>query len=112
MKGIVYCAENNINGKCYIGQTIQTLLQRKRKHLKYDDSNNYFHNALKKYDDWNWYVVQEYECDRDKIKSVLNKAEIYYIEQYGSFNSGYNMTKGGGEILEYQVINIIDLIIL
>ena len=38
MTGIIYCAENNVNGKSYIGQTIRTLEQRKE--IKEYESNN------------------------------------------------------------------------
>lgn len=99
MTGIIYCAENNINGKSYIGQTIRTLEQRKNSHMKCK-SNYYFHNALHKYDDWNWFVLQEYECE--DIQQALNKAEIYYIEAFNSFKTGYNMTKGGGGVSGYK----------
>ncbi len=94
MIGIIYCAKNNINNKVYIGQTIKTLEGRKKKHIE-NTGNFHFHRALRKYDEWVWYIVQEYKCDADKIADALNKAEIYYINMYDSFNNGYNMTKGG-----------------
>jgi len=34
MKGIVYCAENNINGKCYIGRYVNNRKPRKGFHYK------------------------------------------------------------------------------
>ncbi len=98
MTGIIYCAENNVNDKVYIGQTVKILEQRKKVHVK-SRYNGYFQRALKKYNDWNWYMVQEYDCDKDKMKSVLNKAEMFYIDIYDSFKNGYNMTVGGDGVL-------------
>ena len=94
MKGIIYCAENNINNKVYIGQTIKTMNIRKNAHIK-NENGSHLYRALRKCNDWNWYIVQEYKCDKSKMISILNKAEIYYIDMYDSFKKGYNMTKGG-----------------
>lgn len=30
--GVIYCAKNTVNGKCYIGKTISTLSRRKTEH--------------------------------------------------------------------------------
>lgn len=50
---IIYKVTNLKNNKVYIGQTIHSMLYRKRQHLKdcYRKNyyNNVFHNALKKY---------------------------------------------------------------
>ena len=100
MTGIIYCAENNINHKVYIGQTIKTMNTRKNAHIK-NENDYHFHRALKKYNDWNWYIVQEYKCSKSKITAILNKAEKYYIDKYDSFENGYNMTKGGKSILGF-----------
>ena len=49
---IIYMAINKINGKSYIGQTINSLKQRKGEHVRRFSLNNdnlYFHNALRKH---------------------------------------------------------------
>ena len=50
--GLIYKVTNIINNKIYIGQTIQSLKERKRQHYKFAKSKkNYkFSNALNKYD--------------------------------------------------------------
>ncbi len=99
MKGIIYCAENNINNRVYIGQTIQTLDRRKNRHRR-SHSNFHFHNALRKYGDWNWNVICDVEAPNNiLLKEYLDIVESIYIEQYDSFGNGYNLTKGGGGTL-------------
>ena len=91
--GIIYKATNKIDGKVYIGQTIQSLSSRRNRHiadiLRLD---TYFSRALKKYGKENfiWEVLTE--CNSLK---ELNKTEIEMIEKYNTFESGYNLTKGG-----------------
>ena len=93
---IVYKASNNINGKCYVGQTIHSLEYRKQKHFNRMNrrSNQYFYNALRKYgfDAFFWEILCE--CN---TKEELDEKEKYYIKYYNSFmdNNGYNMTVGG-----------------
>jgi len=99
-KGIIYKATNKINGKSYIGQTINKNfdIYIKRSHKKPSeyskDINRVFHNAIRKYG-WNnfeWEILEK--CDS---KNELNEMEFHYIKQYNTFfrMNGYNMTFGG-----------------
>lgn len=87
--GVIYKATNLINGKSYIGQT-KNFEIRKSQHLKAKD-NYIFHLALKKYGAMNfeWTILEE--CKDEE----LNEKEIYWIEQYDTYNNGYNSTKDG-----------------
>ena len=92
---IIYKATNKINGKCYIGQTTINIEKRKYKHewdSKNSQDNNYFHNALNKYDknNFEWEILEK--CNS---KNELDEMEYHYIKQYNSFNNGYNITMGG-----------------
>lgn len=93
MYGIIYCAYNKINGKRYIGQTIQRLCERKAGHYKATD-NSYFHKALHKYklEDWEWIIL-----DHAKDKDELNAKEQWWISQYRTTeqDKGYNLLAGG-----------------
>lgn len=94
---IIYKAENKVNGKIYIGQTIHTLEYRKKQHensVKYKNSYA-FAKAIKKYGKENflWEII-----DTAKNIEELNEKESYYILKYHSLitENGYNL-KGGGE---------------
>ena len=91
---IIYKAKNIVNGKIYIGQTINTLNHRKLGHLHHANNNSdtYFARAIRKYgiDNFKWQVV----CICPNL-DVLNEQEQYYISFYGSMNNGYNLTSGG-----------------
>lgn len=92
---VIYMAENRINGKSYVGQTVGSLEKRKQTHISCslnDSDNLYFHNAIKKHgvESFNWVILDE--CDNTKDLAEL---EIYYIKFYGTFEKGYNLTRGG-----------------
>lgn len=92
---IIYKAINKINGKVYIGQTINGLEQRKREHKNHSNLNSiyHFHNAIRKYgfDNFEWEVLHENVCDLD----TLNCLEEIEIILHNSFHIGYNMNNGG-----------------
>lgn len=95
--GIIYKITNQINGKVYIGQTINELSARLRRHrsdAKLGKSNNYVHKAIRKYS-WENFIFEVIACavDRDS----LNLLEILLIIQYNSKDQkvGYNNADGG-----------------
>lgn len=89
--GIIYKAENKLNGKIYIGQTTKYLKIRIKQH-KYNKKNAPFPNAIRKYgvNGFSWSVLEECHSEYD-----LNLAEEWYILYYKSFENGYNLTFGG-----------------
>lgn len=94
---IIYKITNKVNGKVYIGQTIQTLKARWSSHCT--DKKGYcrlLHNAILKYGRENFTVEQiDVALDRDE----LDKKEIYWINFYDSINhkKGYNLLGGGNK---------------
>ena len=88
----IYKITNNINNKCYIGQS-RDIKARWSKHLSaYISSPDWeLYRAFKKYgiSSFSFEVIEE--CSVEE----LNEREIYWIEYYDSFNNGYNMTLGG-----------------
>lgn len=100
---IIYKVTNKINGKCYIGQTVKSLDQRKAKHIQdalAQRDDVYFHKAIRKYtiDSFEWKIIH------DNITTIeeLNKLEIYYIKLYNTYNNGYNLTLGGGGSIGFK----------
>ena len=85
----IYKVTNKINGKVYIGQSVD-IGRRWREHMTAKD-DIYFHKAIQKYgvEIFEWEVIEQ--CK----KKDLDEREIYWIEYYDSFNKGYNCTKGG-----------------
>ena len=97
--GIIYKATNKINGKPYIGQTIQGLMVRKSDHknkaIKCREGkikSNHFYNAINKYgfDKFIWSIISECDCMDD-----LNNQEEYYISYYRQNGGVYNISPGG-----------------
>ena len=85
----IYKVTNKINGKVYIGQSVD-IGRRWRQHMTAED-DIYFHKAIQKYgvENFEWEVIEK--CK----KSELDERESYWIEYYDSYNKGYNCTKGG-----------------
>ena len=85
----IYKVTNKINGKVYIGQSVD-IGKRWRQHMTAKD-DIYFHKAIQKYgvENFEWEVIEQ--CK----KKDLDEREIYWIEYYDSFNKGYNCTRGG-----------------
>lgn len=85
-------AKNKINGKVYIGQTINNLKDRNRLR-KYGKSK--FDNAFRKYGEegFDWVILETCQSIEE-----LNDRESYWIEYYNSTDNsiGYNLKGGGG----------------
>jgi group I intron endonuclease len=93
----IYCIENIIDGKKYIGRG-KNIIARWRHHrsdLKLNKhGNGYLQNVYNKYGEENlkYWIVQE--CS----KEYLLLMEIYWIAYYNSYRDdggGYNLTRGG-----------------
>lgn len=92
-KFVIYKHTNKINGKCYIGQTHQTLTQRWRKGEGYK-SQPYFYNAIKKYG-WDNFEHIILECGLNE--NQVDEREKFWIKYFNSTNEdyGYNLSDGG-----------------
>lgn len=102
-KSGIYCIENLINSKKYIGQSVD-ISNRWRHHKNELNSNIHFNDYLQK--SWNKYGEDNFRfyvlefCDVDQ----LDELEVYYIALYNTLNrdKGYNLTSGGTDNRTYS----------
>jgi group I intron endonuclease len=96
--GIIYMIRNNVNDKCYIGQTIRLLEKRIYEYKSWlktgDVSNTYLYNAFQKH---GWDNFEFKIIDTATSLAELNEKEIRYIQQHKSNQKefGYNIESGG-----------------
>jgi len=93
----IYYIENLVNGKKYVGQSIDMFREWKDQHLCALKNNRHYNihlqNSYNKYGKENFKHVVVEECD----KQLLDEKEIYYIKYLKSHRTenGYNITWGG-----------------
>lgn len=110
----IYKIENLINGKIYIGQSID-IKQRWRQHRNdYKNKKSLLYSAINKYGIENFLFSIIEECKEEE----LNEKECFYIKKFNSCvlfenSHGYNATEGGespgSSLKDEQKENIIKL---
>lgn len=85
----VYKITNKLNGKSYIGQTMQPIYKRLQQHINRDGAIG---KAIKE-EGINKFDISV--LDTADTKEDIDKAEIYWIKFYNTINEGYNTLKGG-----------------
>lgn len=92
---VIYKITNNINGKAYIGQTIQDVQKRWKEHCKKCKSKvSAISDAIQRYgkDNFTFEIIEDYIMDIE----VFNLLEKHYIEKFNTLApKGYNLTTGG-----------------
>lgn len=107
----IYKIENKINGKIYIGQSVNI-------EKRWNQHKNASQNALDHgyethlYRSFRKYGIKNFDFTIIEKCSIqeLNEKERYWIRQYNSFFKGYNLTLGGDssgtEIKKEKIIGI------
>lgn len=91
----IYVITNQINGKQYVGKTLNTIETRFKEHCS--DSKKERCNKRPLYDAMNKYGIENFtietleECSND----IVNDREIYWIDKLNTYHNGYNATLGG-----------------
>lgn len=102
---IVYKITNKVNGKCYIGQTVQDFDKRLAQHFSKKDT--VIQKAIRKYgkDSFEYVII-----DRANNMEQLNSKEEFWINFYKSLTTqnGYNIKKGGknARLTEEEKLNV------
>lgn len=94
--GIVYLVINKIDGKIYVGQTVDPLIKRWRRHLSTARNGRgyHLHSSIRKYGEDAFDCVVLHQAFS---KEELNKMEEAAIISFDACNQtvGYNLTFGG-----------------
>lgn len=94
--GCIYCSTNKVNGKIYIGKTINALEYRKAQH-KRNRNKTYFCKAIKKYGFENFVFESIFESDDEEELLYIEKVYIALFDSSNK-NIGYNLTVGGNGV--------------
>ena len=92
----IYCITNLINGKQYVGQSVD-METRMNDHI-HSDSNSKIHQAIVKYGVKNFRFEPLIRCSREE----LDEQEVKFIRLLNTYEKGYNQTRGG----QHHVFNI------
>lgn len=93
--GFVYKITNTVDGKVYVGKTVENIEHRWSNHCctaLVGNSPYHFHRAIRKYGP-DAFVIDQVATTDDAI--ILAEAEKVVIEHFDLFKNGYNMTLGG-----------------
>ena len=98
--GRIYCITCLVNGKMYIGQTVQLLDNRWRRHVLSTQrgSDHKFHRAIRKYGEENFLVEEVLTVSaptKEILKKKLDYVEMRLIKRFNTKIDGYNSTDGG-----------------
>lgn len=101
--GVIYKIENTLNGKVYIGKTARSVEIRWKEHLACSlTQDNKLYRALRKYPISVFFI----SIIEEASDNLLNDLERYWIDQYDSYQNGYNSTLGGDgtQTTDYNII--------
>lgn len=103
MTWCIYKIQNEINNRCYIGQSkhVQARFRDHKRHGRLvkegkknaqDNGIQVIHLAIAKYgvDNFTFKIIEEVDTQKE-----ANEKETYWVSYYDSLKNGYNCTRGG-----------------
>ena len=109
--GIIYQVLHIATEKCYIGQTVDSLKERRRKHLRkafHKNRQNALCKALRDFGELAFEFTQLEEVQgetRRILQEKLDQKEKEYIAKYDSVENGFNTRRGGQGFTEKRVLS-------
>lgn len=110
MMAFIYCIENTINNKRYVGVTTYSIQHRWGEHQRMAqnyDGNRPLYRAMRKYGVESFVCYLLEECSDD----IRWEKEQEWVKKLDTFYSGYNATQGGdgGSIIEIDKETFLEL---
>jgi group I intron endonuclease len=108
MNGIIYKITNKLNGKVYIGQTIQSFKRRIRSHKSHLHCQKHHNELLQKaYNKYGW---EAFEAEVIEICDIedIDAREKFWIDRYNATDRdfGYNFESGGNKLKKHSPLTI------
>lgn len=104
----IYVITNQVNGKQYVGKTVNSINYRWTQHLnsiyKPTTEKRPLYTAMRKYGSKNFKIEQLEECSSFEAE----KREQYWISKLNTYKEGYNATVGGDGKQLYNYLNIVN----
>lgn len=96
MYGIIYVITNTVNGKQYVGKTVEGLIRRWARHISYaihGHTNMLIHRAIRKYGKES-FIIEAIATANSHLELVALEKTL--INRYKTLvPAGYNLTAGG-----------------
>ena len=93
--GFIYLITNDVNGKQYVGKTLETIEERWKTHIADSKKERCKNRPL--YRAFNKYGIEHFHIEEiEKVSPKrINEREQYWIKYYNTYHNGYNATLGG-----------------